>query len=235
MLVDVEVSTPLGPVGVSLAVDTGDEVVHTERVELPTGAVLSRWWTGSRLEVRALLVRYDEAWNARAHLTVSGCWGVAWTVLSERSTSPVTVRATTPPGHDAGPNNGEWLEAVELGTPAWTVTVGGPDDDLLSQRVGSGLPASWEGSVGWPWIVPTAADTPFGADSDARGVTWLLPPLEPREIATTHVAVAWAPEADEHGVASWFAVDTCSGDLLDYAGLVPARPHRRGWDHVPRA
>lgn len=235
MLAEFQVSTPLGPVVLSIEVDTADETVHELRAELPSGAVLARWWTDSRLEVRALLVRYDEAWNARQHLTASGCWGVVWSVLTERDTSPVVVRAATPPGHVASPVTGEWLAATEVGSPSWVVTVGGPDDDLLAARVGSGLPASWAGKVGWAFDVPTAAQSPYSATAGAHGVTWLLPPLEPREHATTHVATAWAPaDADDDGVTSWFAVDTSPGDLLEHAGVGPVRPHRHGWPHVPR-
>lgn len=238
MLAEFEVSTPLGAVAVSIEVDTADEAVHEQRARLTSGAVLARWWTDSRLEVRALLVRYDEQWNARGLFSgaVSGCRGVMWSVLSERGTSAVVVRATMPLGHVASPNTGEWLEAAEVESPAWTVTAGGPDDELLSVKVGSGLPASWEGKVGWPGDVPAAASSPYGATAGAQGVTWLLPPLEPRERATTHVAIAWAPpDADEHGVTSWFAVDTGPTDLLRYAGVAPVRSHRHGWDDVPRS
>jgi len=235
VLAALQVSTPLGPVVVSIEVDTSDEPLHERRAELPSGAVLARWWTDSRLEVRALLVRYDEAWNAHQHFTASGCWGVVWSVLTERTTSPVLVRAATPLGHVAIPNTGECLEATEVESSSWIVTVGGPDDELLAARVGCGLPASWAGKVGWRFDLPVAAQGRYTATAGADGVTWVLPPLEPRERATTHVAIAWAlTGADDDGVTGWYAVDTCPGDLLEHAGVGPTRPHRHGWPHVPR-
>ncbi|MFS0702608.1 hypothetical protein AB6N24_21740 [Cellulomonas sp. 179-A 4D5 NHS] len=224
MLCEREVPTPLGPVRVSLTVDTGAETVHTETVVLPSEAKVVRWWTDSRLEVRCLVVRYDEVWNTYGVFTAEACWGVAWSVLTERETSAVTVCGRTPPGLTAGTNWGEDLAAVEVESPEWTLHVGGPNDLLLPALVESqDAPASWRGRLS----DETVTDGP-------DGLTWSYPPLQAREVMTTHVAIAWAPTSAAQPVTTWLAVDTDPKHLLDYAGLTSTAPARRGWRHVPR-
>lgn len=224
MLCEREVSTPLGPVRVSLTVDTGTEAVRTETVVLPSGAEVVRWWTDTRLEVRCLLVRYDAVWNRLGPFTAEACWGVAWTVLAERETSPVTVRGRTPPGHIAGTAGGQDLIAVEVESPAWTLHIGGPDEVLLAALVESkDAPASWQGR----FDVQAVAE-------HQDGVIWSYPPLQARETMTTHVAIAWAPTVPGDDVTTWLAVDTNPKRLLDYAGLTSAAPGPRGWRPVPR-
>ena len=224
---DLVIPTPLGSLRMSLDMDAPADSELTESRQLPSGAMIHRWRRPDEFELLALVTRYDGVFNGVGQFVVSESWGVVWTLHAIDQVAPLTVRAELDGPFRVGSAYDECLAAVEVETPTWLLAVGGPDDELLSERVASGeLPTSWRGKI-LSYFDPH--DSPYGEDMSDQGLRWFLPALEPGESATTHVAAAWSRAGlPDNDTAAWLAVDTEPSYLMAAAGIAPERRHRRG-------
>lgn len=197
------IDTPLG--AVRFAVSLGSQVLSAEPDalwRLPNGSHLHRW--GHQGATVDLLIGSIDvpAWDGGAAVPL---WAGIWQVRGPVPGLVVSAEMTDLPANAyGGPDSGECLAAVSVENEHFTVSVGGPDSELLAMQAADGrlMPTSWAG------LLPEdAVESEYGVRyTDPARVAWHLPGLATSEVARLCIATAWCPRDDDRP-AAWFAVD----------------------------
>ncbi|GEA86741.1 HEAT repeat domain-containing protein [Cellulomonas cellasea] len=222
------ITTPLGPLALSLTCGGVPLGVPTATSVLPSGARTARWDDVGGLTVDALVVPYSYDSDLLEHPRCT-CWGIEWRLHARVDTGTIRVQAQLPDSMEGVRGGGWHLAATQFEDAEHVLTVGGPEQDAFDDELAAGLHApSWRGSF-------SGRTPPYhGSEANPRGLGWLLPGLLAGESAATHVAVAWTrlgPEkADD---ATEWAVEITRATLRRAAGVGTPGPTRP--DGPPRA
>ncbi|WP_040861267.1 hypothetical protein [Nocardia niigatensis] len=216
------IDTPLGTVVFAVALGTEQVPTGPDTVwRLPNGSHLHRWRHRSAT-VDLLLGSIEmPAWDGGAAVPM---WAGIWQVQAHSAVPALTVSAELtdlPADTFGGPDSGECLAAVTAENERFTVSIGGPDSELLALQAADGrlMPADWADQL------PADGDdagSEYGVRYlDPAGIQWRLPGLATTEVARLCIATAWSPRDDDRP-AAWFAVDI----PLDtaYLHLIADRP-----------
>ncbi|QLY32677.1 hypothetical protein [Nocardia huaxiensis] len=201
------IHTPLGIVEFSVALGPDALSAQPDAVwRLANGAHLHRWERrGATVDLLLGPIEVP-AWDGGAAVPT---WAAVWQVAAGTGISGLMVAAELtglPAEADGGADPGECLAAVTADTEQFTVSIGGPDDELLSMQAADGrlLPGDWVE------LLPTADAAGSGEYGvryqDSLRIAWHLPGLVAPEAVRLCIATAWGPRDDERP-AAWFAVD----------------------------
>lgn len=215
-----DIATPVGTV--VFATRLGMEVVagSTSARTMPSGAVLHHWdCPGATVDLVTGQVQNRRYVN-RGPLTVTALWAAIWRVRARSRVPELELRAELtgiPTDAHSSPDCGEHLDAMTINTATTTMSMGGPDLELLSAQAKSGrhLPLRWAQQMPRSWsdnATRYAVDTSYPAQ-----LTWRLPDLEPGEAMELCVAIAWRPQPgprDPDSIDAWLAIDMPIDDAL---------------------
>ncbi|MFI1234538.1 hypothetical protein [Nocardia salmonicida] len=212
-----EIVTPVGTVVFTTRLGQTVAGGRTSAWQLPSGATVYRWnkqnATVDLIVGRILRRRHyvDRAVTAR--------WAGVWQIHATATTPELELRAQItgmPADADVAPDCGEHLDALTVDSPATTLSMGGPDLDLLyaHSRIGRHLPQRWTQHLAPTWARNT---TPFSVGISNPGqLTWRLPGLEAGESLGLCAAIAWRPTTgDVDNVDTWLLVDYPIDDALE--------------------
>lgn len=201
------IDTPLGTVefAVTLGADTLPTAPDTVW-RLPNDSRLYRW-RHRTATVDLLIGSIDiTPWDGGTSVPL---WAGIWQVTARDELSGLVLSAELtdlPADAYGGPDSGECLAAVSVENGDFTVSIGGPDSELIAMQAADGrlMPARWTR------LLPTDADetiTEYGVRyTDPARVAWHLPGLTTAEAVRLCIATAWCSRDDDR-LAAWYAVD----------------------------
>ncbi|MRH89791.1 hypothetical protein GFY24_20480 [Nocardia sp. SYP-A9097] len=200
------IDTPLGTVAFSVTLGSDVLPAGPDTVwRLPNGSHLHRWrHRGATVD---LLIGSIEvpAWDGGAPVPM---WAAIWQVQAKSGVSGLVVSAELtdlPADAYGGEDSGECLAAVSVQNDHFTVSIGGPDAELLAMQAADArlMPYSWA------HLLPADEHetSEYGVRyTDPARIAWHLPGLATTEVARLCIATAWCPRDDDRP-AAWFAVD----------------------------
>ncbi|MFE3195149.1 hypothetical protein ACFXHA_39525 [Nocardia sp. NPDC059240] len=228
-----DIVTPVGTVVFTSRL--GQEVVggSTSAQALPSGAITHRWnYPSATINLVTGPVRNRRYIN-RGPLTVAALWAAVWQIRARSQVPGLELLAELtdmPADSQSSPDCGERLDAMTIDSATTTLSMGGPDMELLFAQAETGrhLPRRWVQHLPRSWADNSSPY--FVATSYPARLTWQLPGLEPGEVVEHCVAISWRSQsvpADPNNLDAWLAVDFPIDDalaqLLPEAGAIPAQ------------
>ncbi|MCP9620435.1 hypothetical protein FOH10_23260 [Nocardia otitidiscaviarum] len=221
-----DIVTPVGTV--LFTTWLGQEAVggSTSARALPSGAVAHRWNDPSATVDLVTGPVQNHRYINRGPLTVAALWTAIWQIRARSQVPGLELRAELtdiPADAQSSPDCGEHLDAMTIDTATTTLSMGGPDLELLSAQAETGrhLPRRWVQHL--PRSSADNTSQYFVATSYPARLTWRLPGLEPGEAIELCVAIAWRSRTVPLGpndVDAWLAIDVPIDDALEQ--LLPA-------------